>query len=54
MAVAATFTPFIFFVSYQKAQIVSEFHYASLERLSKGKHSSLLIPFISYKEIEVL
>jgi len=29
-------------------------HYTRLERLAREKHSSLLDPFVSYKEIELL
>ncbi len=35
-------------------QQASVLHYNRLERLASDKHSSLLGPFISYKESEVL
>jgi hypothetical protein len=45
---------FIFFVTYEWAQQARVFHYIKLERLAKDEHSSLLCPFVSYKENKVL
>ncbi len=45
---------FIFFVTYHWAQKARVLHYTRLERLARGKHSSLLDPFVSYEENEVL
>ncbi len=44
----------IFFVTYKSAQLARTVHYTRLESLTRGEHSSLLGPFLSYKQIEVL
>jgi hypothetical protein len=41
---------FIFIVTYEWAQWVRVLHYTRLKRLAKDKLSSLLDPFVSYKE----
>jgi hypothetical protein len=41
---------FIFFVTFKWARQASVVHNTRLERLSVDKHSSLLGPFVSYKE----
>ncbi len=43
-----------FFVTYEWAQWARILHYATLERLARNKQSSLLSPFVSYEENEVL
>jgi hypothetical protein len=43
-----------FFVTCKCAQYARLLHYTELKRLARAKHSSLLGPFISYKENEVL
>ncbi len=40
-------------LTYEWAQKARMFHYIRLERLGRGKHSSLLGPFISYYDNEV-
>jgi hypothetical protein len=41
---------FIFFVTYERAQLARVLHYTKLEGIPSYKHSSLSGPFISYKE----
>jgi hypothetical protein len=48
------FTTLIFFVTYHWTQQARVLHYTRLERLARDKHSSLLGPFVSYEENEVL
>ncbi len=45
---------FIFFMIYESVQKARLLHTVKLERLDKDKHSSLLGPFLSYEENEVL
>jgi hypothetical protein len=45
---------FISFATYKWVQLARELHYATLEKLARDKHSSLLCPFVSCKENEVL
>ncbi len=45
---------FIFFETYEWAQLSSVLHYTRLEKLARNKHSSLLGSFINYEENEVL
>jgi hypothetical protein len=45
---------FIFFVTYEGANKYVLHYYIRLERLFGEKHSSLLDPFVSYKEKKVL
>ncbi len=48
------FQNFSFFVTEERSRWASEFHHTRAERLVSEKHSSLLSPFVSYKENEVL
>ncbi len=45
---------FIFFVTNKRAQQVRVLYNTRLERLVKDQHSSLLNPFVVYKENKVL
>jgi hypothetical protein len=45
---------FIFLVTYEWAKQARVLHCSGLESLVRDKHSSLLDPFISYEENEVL
>ncbi len=40
---------FIFFVTYGRAQLARMLHNAKLERPARGKHFTLVGPFVSYK-----
>ncbi len=54
MTPGTVFKHFIFFVTYIRAQYARILHYSKLERLVSDKNSSLLRPFISYEENELL
>jgi hypothetical protein len=45
---------YIFFVTYESAQKAKRLLNIRLQRLSKVKHSKLLVQFVSYEEKEVL
>jgi hypothetical protein len=45
---------FVSFITYEWVQWNGVLHYTRLERFSRDKHFSLIRPFISYKEYEVL
>ncbi len=45
---------FIFFVTYKWVQFDKVLDYNRMKRLARDKHSSLLGPFVSYKEVKVL
>jgi hypothetical protein len=45
---------FIFFVTSEETQLARVLHNSCLERLAKGKQSSLLGPLLGYEENEVL
>ncbi len=45
---------YIFFVTYEFAKKAGVLHYMKAEMLVSEKHTSLLGPFISYEENEVL
>ncbi len=45
---------FIFFVTYEWTKKARMLHYAGLESLARDKYSSLLGPFVSYEENDVL
>jgi hypothetical protein len=47
-------TTFISVLAYELVQHVRAFHFTRLERLARDKRTSLLGPFVSYKENEVL
>jgi hypothetical protein len=44
----------IFFLTYELAKYARVLNYTELERLTRDKHTSLLGPFLSYKDNEVL
>ncbi len=46
--------PFILFLTYEWDQKARVLHYIKVERLATDKYTTLLDPFISYKENEVL
>jgi hypothetical protein len=50
----AVFTTLHFLQNLQMGPISKALHYTRLERLTRDEHSSLLDPFESYEEIEVL
>ncbi len=43
---------FIFFVTYESAQLARPLHNTKLEKLACDKHSNLLCVFISYEKIK--
>jgi hypothetical protein len=48
------FSQHLFFITCEWAQQVRVLHCTSLERLTRGKHSSLIGPFVRYEQSEVL
>jgi hypothetical protein len=45
---------FTILVTYKWVQFAKVLHYNRMEKLARDKHSSLLGPFVSYKEVKVL
>jgi hypothetical protein len=45
---------FIFFETYERAQKANALHYTHIQRFARDKYSSLLGPWESYKENEML